>query len=230
MAAWQNATRFKVTRQFAPKLLVTLAVLLGLAACQDPMNPLDQGSIAGPQFDKHEGEHGKASRLPPMLQQSSTAPSLQTYQVSFWVKVRKGASVAVNYQPVRGYPQGEPFMQFDIPPHSIIALGDTRLVGKDSVLITATIDTVNFQVAFQPEGLKFSSVKPATLTMWWENANLDLNDNGVVDGWDWKQLEQLSFWYITNKNNGVKLKSINDIDKQYVSTSLYHFSQYSVSW
>ena len=166
-----------------------------------------------------------------ILRQSPTAPPLETYQVSFWAYKGKASTVTVNYQPAAGQWGGQPFLRFDIPKHGLAAGTDGARLGRgDSVWVTLTIDSVNFSVHFRPSGVLFSNNSPANLTIWYENADPDLNGDGVVNGQD-KQVErQLAFWYHAAQTRWSELSSHNDTTQLFVSTALYHFSEYAVSW
>src|SRR5947209_14145048 len=120
-----------------------------------------------------------------ILQQAPTAPPLQTYQVSFWAYTGQASTVTVNYQPAAGQAVGQPFLRFDIPKNGLRAGADgVSLKRGDSVFVTLTMDPVNLSVAFQPTGVLFSIGSPASLTLWYGNANPDLNRDGVVDATD----------------------------------------------
>jgi hypothetical protein len=199
-----------------------LLAVLAFTGCRDAAAPVGDRSVPGPQF-------GTAFTGVNVLQQSPTAPPLETYRASFWAHVGEAAAVTVNYQPAAGDSVGQPFLRFDIPRNGLLAgnPGSDFKVG-DSVSITLSIDSVGFMVHFEPAGLLFSPQFPANLTVWYENANPDLNGDGTVNGRD-KQLErELAFWY----NGATWLKQSSKADTTQVSVSgpLYHFSQYAVAW
>jgi len=109
--------------------------------------------------------------------------------------------------------------------------GGKSLKRGDSVAVTLTIDPVRFSVEFEPSGVLFSKNLPANLTIWYENANPDLNDDGVVDATDRALEQQLAFWYHAVKQHAwSRLSSTNDTTQESVSTALYHFSQYAICW
>jgi hypothetical protein len=199
------------------------AMLLAVGGCEKLSAPLGQPDSASPQFSS-------GGTVQPVLAQSSSAPPLETYQISFWGYQSKATSVTVNYLPAAGDTVGQPFLRFDIPKASLLAgAGGTPLIKGDSVWITLTIDSLYFNVDFQPSGVKFSIKSPATMALWYRNANQDLNGNGVVDGYDQKLLSQLAIYYILS-GAGSKLPSVNDTTQEFVAAPLLHFSQYAVSW
>ncbi len=203
-----------------------IAILLALAGCRDAAAPLDEQNVLGDVV-----RSPTSSTEVHILRQSPTAPPLEAYRVSFWAYKGKASTVTVNYQPAAGQWVGQPFLGFDIPKNGLAAGADgAPLKRGDSVWVTLTIDSVSFSAHFQPSGVLFSTKFPATLTMWYENADPDLNGDGVVNGKD-KQLErQLAFWYHAAKTHWSRLSSDNDTALQSVSTALYHFSEYAVSW
>ena len=209
------------------KLWLPLAILLPLAGCRDAAAPVDPQDVVGPELSK-----AAWSRQIPILQQSRTAPPLETYQVSFWAYRGQASTVTVNYQPVSGQSVGQPFLRLDISKNGLKAgAGGKSLKRGDSVAVTLTIDPVRFSVEFEPSGVLFSKNLPANLTIWYENANPDLNDDGVVDATDQALEQQLAFWYHAVKQHAwSRLSSTNDTTQESVSTALYHFSQYAICW
>lgn len=213
-----------------PRLWLPLAVL-ALAGCRDVAAPPDEQNVADPRL----GVTGQMVSQPPsstgihILQQSATAPPLETYQVSFWAYVGKASTVTVNYERAAGQSVGQPFLRFDIPKHGLVArTGGAPLNRGDSVSVTLTIDLVSFSVDFRPSGVLFSTKFPANLAVCYENANPDLNGDGVVDATDQMLRQQLALWYQAHPWS--RLPSRNDTKQLCVSTALYHFSEYAVSW
>src|SRR6266498_441312 len=166
-----------------------------------------------------------------ILQQSPAAPRLQTYQVSFWARRGTQTSVFVNYRRRPGQWLPDPFLRFKIPINGLVAGADgVPLDRGDSVLITLTIDSVSFLVDFQPSGVLFSKSSPAQLAIWYQDANPDLNGDGVVDATDEALKQQLAIWTESTKSAWKQLSSRNDTTQQYVAAELYHFSSYALSW
>ena len=177
-----------------------------------------------------------AEVLPPpgahILRQSPTAPRLQRYQVSFWAKRGVQTTIFLNYRRALGQWFPDPFLRFKIPINGLVAgAGGVPLARGDSVFITLTIDTVLFNVDFQPSGVLFSKSSPAQLAIWYQNADPDLNGDGVVDAADETLKQQLAIWYRGSKAGAWKqLWSKNDTTEELVTAALEHFSQYAVSW
>ncbi len=210
-----------------------VAILWTVAGCQDAVTSLDGPSLAG----STPTMLGEVTSLPTdadelhILQQGAAAPALETYQISFWARKDKASTVGVNYT------TGQPFLRFDIPKDGLrrgpdgTDDDDRKLRKHDSLLITLTIDPRTFTVDFQPSGVVFDKHHPATLAMWYENANPDLNGDGVVDATDDALTQQLAIWMRHAKRAPwMKLPSGDGASLPFVWTELRHFSQYAVSW
>ena len=79
--------------------------------------------------------------------------------------------------------------------------------------------------------VSFSKVWPAALTIWYGNANPDVNGDGVVDATDQTLTRQLAVWSQSRKTQRWhKLASRNNTRRQFVGAPLYHFSEYAVCW
>ena len=167
-----------------------------------------------------------------ILQQSPTAPALETYQVSFWTRRDRASTVIINYQPTAGETVGLPFLRFDIPRGGLQAGPDGRRLGRDdSLFITLTIDPQRFAVEFEPSGVVFSRRHPATLAIWYGNANPDLNGDGIVDEIDQTLAYRLAIWVREAKPTPwLRTSSVTETGQQWVWTTLRHFSEYAVSW
>ncbi len=205
------------------RLWFPVAAVLVLAGCRDATAPFDRSASLtyvapapiGPRF----------------LRQAPTAPPLETYQVSFWAVDGVPSSVTVNYEPVAGESVGQPFLRFGIPRNALATTPDgRRLRHGDSVLVILTIDPVNFSVDFQPTGMVFSRRFPAELTFWYQNADPDLNGDGVVDAADQECAEYIALWGRSDDSPWFRLPSTSDASLPSVSTIVSHFSEYAVSW
>jgi hypothetical protein len=242
---WVKRVELQQVSVVTRRVCLPIAVALVLGACSDATAPLDRQHASGlPSHDILPGSSEPFSwpssnwGTPPVptgivtLQQSPTAPPLETYQVSFVASRRQSSTVTVNYQAVNGDTVGRPFLRFSIPKWSLVAgAGGVPLMRGDSVTITLTIDPGAFSVDFQPTGVLFSNTTPASLTLWYENANPDLNGDGVVDSTDAALRQQLTFYYqLAGTSTWTKHPSNNDPATPSVTGALYHFSEYAVSW
>ncbi len=210
------------------RLWASVAIVLVAAGCRD---------AAAPTLANSEFSWTSAAVPPPsltglhVLRQAAGAPPLETYQVSFWACDGEASTVSVNYQPVGGESVGKPFMRFDIPKNALATSPDgTHMKRGDSIFVTVTIDPVAFAVEFQPSGVWFSNGIPAQLTFWYENADPDLNGDGVVNAADQLLEQQIAVWGHTTDTPWVKLVSGNDTTLPSVSAFVRHFSEYAVSW
>jgi len=211
----------------APRLLwLPGAVVLALAGCRDATGPADLSNAST--YDVYSSS---ASADVHYLRQSPNAPALETYEVSFWARYGAASAITVRYQAAAGESVGQPFLRFEIPRNGLAtdATGN-RFRRGDSVLVTLTIDPVEFSVEFQPSGLQFSRRHPARLTIWYQNANPDLNGDGVVDAVDAECEEQIALWGHAPSARWVRLQTDADRTLPSVSAVLLHFSEYAVSW
>ena len=216
-----------------PQCRCLFVILVVLAGCRDVAAPPSPPASASPQLDltATSVDQSPPPAGPGFLRQAPSAPPLETYQTSFWAYDGEASGVTVNYQPAAGQLVGQPFLRFDIPKNGLAAGADgVRTKRGDSVLVTVTIDPVTFSVAFEPSGVWFSNGIPARLTIWYENADPDLNGDGVVDSVDQLLRQQIALWYHADKVYWVPLSSVNDPTLPSVSTVLYHFSEYAVSY
>ena len=207
---------------------VAALAVLG-AACSDqtgPLSPAQAPLLAHVQDDggNDEGIH--------VLQQSPAAPPLQTYDTTFWVHKGKAFTLTVDYQPAAGERIGRPFLRLDVPKYALLADSAGSLLDKrDSVAMTLSIDSLGFSVEFGPSGLMFSADFPAQLTLCYENMDPDVNRDGVVDAGDQALQQQISFWYQSvQADPWLKLPTRYDSENPCISTPLYHFSLYAVSY
>jgi hypothetical protein len=211
------------------RLGAALALAWFAAGCADATGP--HPAVMQAPLAQITSESGSLTDVH-ILDQAPTAPTLQTYQVSFWARHDRESTVAVDYRPVAGQSVGQPFLRFRIPKFGLKYGPDgRRLWGTDSVLITLTIDSLKLSVDFQPSGVVFSDVLSAGLVMWYVNANPDLNGDGVVNSTDQMLEQQLALSEEPTKVSGwFKTATRNDTTQKFVATDVYHFSQYAVAW
>jgi len=216
-----------------------IAIVAGLVGCRDFVAP-----PTGPDATRMPLALSADVTIPPtpasmpstpvsfdILRQAPGAPRLETYEASFWAVDGQASGVTVNYLPAPGELVGQPFLRFDIPKNAMVAsVSGARVRRGDSVLVTVLIDRETFTVDFQPSGLVFSNGSPARLTIWYENADLDYNHDGVVDSTDTQLQQDVGLWFHAGSMRWVPMPSANDPTLPSVSTALYHFSEYAVSW
>src|SRR5204863_8288837 len=100
---------------------------------------------------------------------------------------------------------------------------------KDSVYMTLTIDTVAFQVHLEPSGVRFKLKQPAELTLWYTNADEDVNGDGMVNKADKDLLSRLALYYVTPARDR-RLRTKQNVHEQSITSRLLHYSTYAVSW
>lgn len=209
---------------------VWLAMVVVLAlGCRDVTAP------TAPPAARPEAQAQRAAEVAPpihILRQSPTAPSLRRYQVSFWVRHDRASLVTVNYRRVAGQSTAQPFLRFSVPKFGLMFRPDgTPLEGSDSIRVTLRIDRAQLSVDFEPSGVQFSRVRTPELTLWYANADPDLDDNGIVDATDAHLEDRLALWGRSNQAHAwAKLQSKKDRLQQSVTSRLYHFSEYAVCW
>jgi hypothetical protein len=216
----------------------SLALLLFVAACgRDPVGPRAPSAVLGDLANV-----ATPPTVPSLsadlhvLRQAATAPALETYQISFWACRDAASTITVNYLPAAGASAGQPFLRFDIPRGGLLSVptewrsGPLRLGQHDSVRITLTIDPATFAVQFAPTGLVFSRQHPATLAIWYGNADPDLNGDGVVNSADQALENQLAVWVRESQPAPWRRLSSVSVTGQWISTLVPHFSEYAVSW
>jgi len=206
------------------RVALPVALLFGIG-CSDAVSPRDMPKPN----EELAGYEVSWTNLPTdinLLRQSRTAPALETYQVGFWARKDRPSYIAVNYV------NGDPFLRFYIPKDGLKSIpDDNRLAPRDSVWITIAIDPNTFAADFQPQGLQFDKRHPASLAFWYENADKDVNGDGVVDDADRAILSHLSVvkrpagpaqWQqlISGLTQGLPV----------IYTEMKHFSIYAVSW
>jgi hypothetical protein len=159
---------------------------------------------------------------------STTAPPLGATVVTFWAKRGTDREVRIGYQG-----SSEDYVRLRVGKDALSQRpdGSTIAVG-DSVLITMTvIDPTKFLVQFQPAGLRFSASSPARLQFEFNQANRDLDGNGVVDATDIALETQLAIW--RQEVPGlpwVKLSSKVEVEINEVSADLSGFSGYALAY
>ena len=209
-------------------LFGSIGACIALASCTDAVGPPAGGPAwegGGPQFDlvRHTIN---------ILVEDPTAPPLEAYDLEFWVVQDEGASLVVNYQP-SPTSASQRFMNLYIDEETELYRPDgSRVRDGDSVLITARIDLRQLLVTFGPEGLVFGD-EPARLTMYWGNANLDLNRDGLVNELDTAIIRDLLAISYQSRGGEPWLRPRNQVkslERQYIRTRLYHFSNYAISW
>lgn len=152
--------------------LLLLTLLAG--ACSDATDPDDGGATD--------------SELKFLRFSSANAVTVRT--ASFWAVRGRDRKLEIDYA------NGDEFLEFEVRSRSLLRRPDGTLFAEnDSVLITVTLDpTDRIIVDFQPSGLTFSAVDPARLKINYQEADLDIDDDGDVDAADRDLEADLRVW------------------------------------
>jgi hypothetical protein len=209
--------------------VLPITLLLG-AACSEGIAPpaspgvrphlLRWAGTFAPRFDAI----GAVARHPGY----AVAPVIEAYQVSFWAVRGESRSIRLNYQQ-QDTSGTYPFLEFTATdPTYVPGLGD--LAPGDSVLITVEVDSENVAVRFEPSGLQFGT--PATLRIWYDGVNGDLNGDGVVDSTDaYIETQLLGLWYQEDPTSPwVPMNATHSLTDMSFTTSVAHFTEYAVAW
>jgi hypothetical protein len=93
------------------------------------------------------------------------------------------------------------------------------------------VDPVRQQVKFEPAGLQFCSGKPAKLTMWYEQADHDFDDDGDIDAADATWESFLSIWkQETPTSPWEKVVTVLQDDNDEAEASITGFTSYLVAY
>ncbi len=133
---------------------------------------------------------------PVFLMTAAGAPSLANPTVSFYAVKGKDREAFIWYNAEPGGDDSTKLVRFKVPKKSLCKRPDgTNIANGDSLLITMTVvDAAKQMVDFQPSGLVFCSGRPAKLTMWYEQADHDFDQDGDIDASDLAWESFLSIW------------------------------------
>lgn len=129
------------------------------------------------------------------LRLAENAPPLSSTQVSFWA-VRDDNREGRLWFLLNGGADSTEFLRFRVDNESLLRYPDGRQFAEDdSVRITITVvDLQRLIFRFEPEGLVFSSSRPAELELDFSYADDDLDNDGSVDADDLRIRQTLSWW------------------------------------
>jgi hypothetical protein len=201
----------------------SIGVCIALASCTD---------VVGPPSNAPPVQMDAVRNAINILVESPTAPPLETYSLRFWLVQGAGGITRVNYRPGSNGVANR-FLQLFVPKQTQVYLpSGSPLASGDSVLITASIDLRQLLVRFEPHGLVFG-YSPARLRMYWGNANLDLNGDGLVDDLDENVVQTLlviAYQPLDGAPWSVPSDQVKSLETRYIEISVPHFSNYAVSW
>jgi len=206
-------------RSLRPIRCLLLAVLAGAgASCSDSGAP-----------------SGDNSKPPSELNVIHVAPSstpLFNSSASFYAKRGEDREVRIFFQDASGG-EGEEYLRLRVDAASLLATPDgTPILPGDSVLIqVSVVDPAEMLFDLQPTGLKFNPAVPARLTIHYDHAGGDLNDDGVSDGLDTSIESTLAIWrQETLADPFVRLTSVLTIQTAEAEAELTGFSRYALAY
>ena len=225
---WEQSKQMGNVKMRIAKRMRRLALpvlVLALAACSDTSitGPGDVGEISA----KRTGiSFGGPAQV--MLRHASFAPALKTYQVSAWMVKGEARTIRVDYAG-----SAKPFLQLHVPAGGLAARPNgTPMVDGDSVLVTVSIDPVDFEVQFAPAGLAFDKNAPAQIVFGYAYADPDVDRDGDVDSDDGAILQNaLSvFQSPDGGSNWASVASSNNRVQKTVTANVGWLSNYALSW
>lgn len=223
-----------------PRLVCALigAALLGCAEGTGPTVDVPatphfakwNAANGSPQFTAvGQSPFGELDIFDPPFRAVSIDPTLDRYAVSFWGVRGQEREVYIKYLAPNG--TWQTYIEFEVTAPIKRPDGSTIAVG-DSILITISVDPVDFVVQLEPSGIHFDPNRPTELEFHYEGADPDFNGDGVVDDEDeYIERELLGVWYQEGVINpwGV-IDSDHDLEDKEFELELEQFSGYAVSW
>lgn len=175
--------------RFTVRSLIALSAVAALSACD---------GLSGPDDGVDESELT-------FVRFGANSPPLESDSVSFWA-VRGETRVGEMRYATAEY-NGKCLL-FRVPAQALLRRPDgTPYVQGDSVrVVIRIVNEGRFQFSFEPSGIVFDPDHPAELEVRYLWADLDYNDDGLVDERDKKAAEQIRFWY--QPKPGAKWRSI----------------------
>ncbi len=236
-------------------IALTLGSLVAISACgRDLLAPRANAPLASARVASGRAAE-KDGAEQNFLQPAQDAPTIANPVISFWAVKGRDQIVNMVYHTrssgVSGGSGGHGssgrhgdvsggsgrdsvvFAEFRVRAKSLAFRPDgSAIADGDSVFITMTlIDPDRGIIDFQPAGLRFSAKNPAQLKISYENANLDLNGDGVVDARD--RLIQLTVPIGVRENPAdpfLPLPSVVDTEFDEVEAVILGFSGYAIEY
>lgn len=206
-----------------PRWLASLAAL-GALACS-----VDSSTGLLPRDAQRSGGYSD----PIFLQAAEGAPTIANPVVSFWAVKGQDREAFIWYNAEPGSTDSTKLVRFRVTKKSLCKRPDgSNIANGDSLQITMTVlDASRQQVKFEPAGLLFCSGRPAKLTMWWEYADHDYDDDGDIDAADDTWETFLSIW--KQETPGApweKVTSVVKEDKDEAEAEITGFTSYLVAY
>ena len=211
------------------KLGAVAAVSWSVAACSDSTAPTTLHT--GPD-SASEGVASAGTSGPTILKFRRGAPLLDQSSVSFYAKKGQQTTMTMYFRNASGG-RGAEYARLVIPGGGLAERPDgTPIAWGDSVRITVSApNTTQLMLRMEPHGLKFSALAPARLTMRYNEADRDFNQDGVINLADALIELRLAIWrqpLLGDPFNS--LSSLLDRLFSSVSADLRGFSQYVIAY
>jgi hypothetical protein len=156
------------------------------------------------------------------LQPDPNAPPLATLSVSFYAVPDADREAILWYHAVPGSQDSVKLARIRVPKRSVTA----------PTLITLSVsDPERLIIDLQPSGLVFAPNRPAKLTLWYLEADHDLNGDGVINGDDLAIEKLLGIWKQENPGDpwGSLASRLNLVGDQ-LETEIPGFTRYAISY
>jgi hypothetical protein len=163
---------------------------------------------------------------------SATSPLLFNPVDSFYAKRGEDREVRIFFADIAGR-AGEEYLRLRVDAPSLLARPDGTLFQEgDSILIhVAVVDPLQLLFEMQPSGLRFSSAAPARLTIHYDHADNDFNQDGRVDQEDDAIETTLGIWRQEKLGDPfVRLGSAVFKDLKEIEADLNGFSRYALAY
>ena len=153
--------------------------------------------------------------------------------VSFWAVNGQARTAVLYYRRHAGSADSTPLARLRLDRRSLVSAPDgTPIAAGDSLLITMSVtDSGRFIVNFEPSGLVFAAGRPASLTLWYRDADLDFNGDGVIDAADTAAEASFRVWrQETLDQPWLQQATVLTADLDEASTDVGGFTRYAVAY
>jgi hypothetical protein len=153
--------------------------------------------------------------------------NLEQKHVRFWAVRGQSRSVQINYKGSHDEAPHPFLLLTTTDPRFVPGIGE--LAVGDSVRITVKVDPKKLTVQLEPTGLQFGA--PAKLTLWYDGAGDDLNDDGVSDAADSTiEATDLGLFYREDRQDPwTQLAASQSLQEKSFTYDIPHFSFYAVA-
>lgn len=156
------------------------------------------------------------------LQPAPWAPPLATLSTTFVALPDRDTEGIIWYHASPGSPDSSKLARLRVP---------RRAVTDPTQITMSVADPARLIVEFQPAGLVFVAGRPAKLTLWYLEADHDLNQDGVIDSQDLKLERLLSIWRQENLDDPwAFLPSVLSLHGDQLESEIPGFTRYAISY